>query len=82
MQNELISQGFSLMLLGMGVVFVFLTLLVVATTFMSRVVGKYFPEALPSPTPAPTQAGPTSSQPDPQILAAIKAAIAEHRQKK
>lgn len=81
MQNELISQGVSLMLLGMGVVFVFLTLLVFATSTMSRIVEKYFPEPH-SITPASSSPIPSEgAQVDPRILAAIKAAIAEHRSK-
>jgi oxaloacetate decarboxylase gamma subunit len=78
MQDEIISQGITLMLMGMGVVFVFLTLLVFATWLMSATVTRYFPEPLPAP---PVQVSPvsTATQPDPRLLAAIKAAIAEHR---
>ena len=36
MQNELVREGFALMLAGMGTVFVFLTVLVIAMTMMSR----------------------------------------------
>ncbi|MDH3533237.1 MAG: OadG family transporter subunit, partial [Gammaproteobacteria bacterium] len=35
MQNELMNQGLTLMLAGMGTVFVFLTTLVVAMSLMS-----------------------------------------------
>jgi oxaloacetate decarboxylase gamma subunit len=80
MQNEIISQGVNLMLLGMGVVFVFLTLLVFATTFMSAIITRYFPEPLPSPVKT-TPVSPATAQTDPRLLAVIKAAIAEHRSK-
>ncbi|MCW8194005.1 oxaloacetate decarboxylase [Proteobacteria bacterium 005FR1] len=81
MQNELISQGINLMLLGMGVVFVFLTLLVFATSFMSALVMRYFPEPHPEP---PVKAPPISSattQPDARLLNILKAAVEEHRSK-
>lgn len=38
--DNLVSQGFSLMAFGMGVVFIFLTLLVMVTSVMSKVVRK------------------------------------------
>lgn len=78
--ENLITEGFSLMLMGMGTVFVFLTILVFVTTFMSTLVQKYFPEteveALPS-TVSP--AGGHSNQ---TLLAVISAAIHAHRTKK
>lgn len=79
MANELLNQGVDLMLVGMGVVFVFLALLIIATGLMSKIVGTYFPE--PTPATPSRAAAPESSPdiPDDRILAAIKAAIAEHR---
>jgi oxaloacetate decarboxylase alpha subunit len=49
MKADLLSQGLELMLAGMGVVFVFLTLLVGATTLMSRVVMRFRPANAPQP---------------------------------
>ena len=69
MQNTLINEGLTLMLAGMGTVFVFLTALVIAMTIMSRLVGKV-------PAPASTT-GATDDE-----IAAIAAAITEHRRKK
>ena len=43
MEADLLDQGFELMLAGMGVVFVFLTVLVGAITLMSRVVMRFQP---------------------------------------
>lgn len=80
MQNEIISQGVNLMLLGMGVVFVFLTLLVFATTFMSAIISRYFPEPLPPAVKASPVSTATATT-DPRLLAVIRAAIAEHRSK-
>ena len=68
MQNELFNEGLTLMLAGMGTVFVFLTALVIAMTVMSRLVGR---------APAAAQAsGATDDE-----IAAISAAITEHRRK-
>ena len=65
MENELLAQGVELMLVGMGTVFVFLTLLVFATTLMSRLVMHF----QPAPSDAPSS----------DDVAAITAAIAAHR---
>ncbi len=75
MEPGLLSQGLELMLAGMGTVFVFLTLLVGATTMMSALARRFAP-------PAPEPAGPRpppDAQPAPEVVAAIGAAIAAHR---
>lgn len=69
MQNELISEGLTLMLAGMGTVFVFLTVLVMAMTLMSRLAMKIAPAAVAAPKGADEE------------IAAITAAITEHRRK-
>lgn len=77
--NNLINDGFGLMLLGMGFVFVFLCLLIIATGLMSKLINQYFPEATPvakKPSVAPTT---STSATDPKITAAITAAIHQHR---
>ena len=72
MENELLSQGLTLMLVGMGTVFVFLTVLVIAMTLMSAILVKlHVIEAPPE-----TSAGVTAEE-----VAAITAAITAHRKK-
>jgi len=66
MENELMNQGFTLLLAGMGTVFVFLTALVIAMTLMSRVIN-YF------------QSQSSSSGATEEEVAAIGAAISRHR---
>lgn len=83
MQSELMNQGISLMANGMGTVVVFLTVLVVVTTLLSKVVQKLFPEA---EVPAPSNNKPSASQantamPSAPVMAAIEKAIAQHRQR-
>jgi len=66
MDSDPLLQGFELMLAGMGVVFVFLTALVLATSLMSRIVLRFRPPDSP--------VGPGEEE-----VAAITAAIARHR---
>jgi len=68
MHNELINEGLTLMVAGMGTVFVFLTALVFAMNLMSRLVVAF--------QPAADETGPGNEE-----IAAITAAIAEHRRK-
>jgi oxaloacetate decarboxylase gamma subunit len=66
MQPTLLDQGLTLMLVGMGTVFVFLTILVAAMSLMALVVKQL--------TPAAETAGVTDEE-----VAAITAAISQHR---
>jgi oxaloacetate decarboxylase gamma subunit len=61
--SNLMSEGLNLMLIGMGFVFIFLTLLVFATTIMSKTITRYeknvgvLPEeGIPAPTAVISQA--------------------------
>lgn len=67
MEGSLIEQGGTLMLVGMGTVFVFLTALVLALTLLARVARLFDEETLTTTDPAPDE------------VAAITAAIAKHR---
>jgi len=80
MQQDIMQQGIDLMLFGMGTVFVFLTVLVIATTCMSRIVARFFPDA-PEPELAPARAAAPSGVTDPKLLAIIQDAVNQHRAK-
>ena len=67
MPTSLFNQGLELMLVGMGTVFVFLTLLVIAMTLMAGLIGRLTPVVSDGVTD--------------EEIAAITAAIAEHRKK-
>ena len=78
MQGDIVAQGVELMLYGMGTVVLFLAVLVVATGAMSRLLARYFPE--PEPVPAPTvRRAVRPAQPDAEVVAAITAAVHQHR---
>jgi len=64
--SDLLIQGMELMLVGMGTVFVFLTVLVAATKIMSRVV-------------RPFVVVPGAQKASPEEVAVVAAAIAQHR---
>ena len=65
-------EGLSLMVIGMGTVFAFLTMLVAIITIVSKVINRYFPEV-------ETVSEPTDAQHDKTLVAVITAAIAKHR---
>jgi oxaloacetate decarboxylase gamma subunit len=76
--GSLLGDAAMLMVTGMGVVFVFLTILVYLVRLMSRLV----PEELPQPIAAPvhhSKVQQTSSTGSPQVIAAISAAVHKYR---
>ena len=74
METNLVLEGIKFMILGMGTVFVFLTIMILCMNLMSRIIQRYFPEPQPSVES-------TSSQKDKKkIVAAITAAIKYHRE--
>ncbi len=75
MQENILEQGMDLLIYGMGTVFVFLAVLVLATTMMSALVQRYFS----APMPEPIRDVPNGAITDPKLLAVIKAAIKEHK---
>jgi len=73
---ELLSSGVDLMLIGMGIVFLFLTMLVFAINIMSALVQHFFPEPQMSTLPVPT---PKVEGLDKSTVAAISAAVHQYR---
>jgi oxaloacetate decarboxylase gamma subunit len=74
--TEMMSSGVELMFAGMGIVFLFLTMLVVAINIMSSLVQRFFPDA-----PALVGTATVSSGIDKSIIAAITAAVHQYRNK-
>ncbi len=80
MQNELLQQGVSLMVFGMGTVFVFLAVLVLVTLSMSAIVKRIVPAVeLQSVSSSPVQPVSQPQAIDAKRMAVIKAAIQQHR---
>lgn len=71
---ELMSSGVELMIVGMGIVFTFLTLLVVAINGMSSVIQRFFPEE-------PKAVKVAKIDTDKATVAAITAAVHQYRSK-
>lgn len=69
--SDLLREGLTLLMMGMGTVFVFLTVLVIGTTIMSRVVNRFF--GLPEPEPTRKRRSPSAE--DLSELAAVAAAV-------
>jgi oxaloacetate decarboxylase gamma subunit len=73
--NDLLIQSLQLLGLGMGSVFVILTMLIVIVTLISRVV----PESIPSPIPTPVQEKKQETLENTEHIAVIQAAIHKFR---
>ena len=73
---EMMSSGVELMFVGMGIVFLFLTMLVGSINLMSSLVQRFLPD-IPAIGTAPS----VSSGIDKNIIAAISAAVHQHRSK-
>lgn len=69
---ELMNSGVELMLVGMGIVYLFLAVLVIAISVMSFVLQRFFPEAPPVPKKLSLAA-------DKSTIAAISAAVHQYR---
>jgi len=76
MDTNLVVEGFKFMGLGMGTVFLFLTIMIFMMGVMSKIINRFFPEVSPttSSTPVKTQNNQT------KVVAAITAAIKHHRE--
>ena len=74
--TEMMSNGVELMFAGMGIVFLFLTMLVGAINLMSSLVQRFFPD-MPVIGIMPA----VSSGIDKNIIAAISAAVHQYRHK-
>ena len=81
MQQTLLQQGLQLMLFGMGTVFIFLVVLIACTTLMSRLVLRFAPaDPLPITSDNAPQQYSSAQRPDrARLIAAITAAVHQHR---
>lgn len=75
--NDMLMNGVELMLVGMGIVFLFLAMLVVAVNTMSSIVSRFIPETATLKASA-TQST-ENNKIDSNVVAAISAAIYKYR---
>lgn len=80
--NGLLGDGIGLMILGMGFVFLFLCILIVATSFMSRLLNQFFPDVSVTAPNAKPVAATAARNVDPKLAEAITAAVHHHRNNK
>jgi len=77
--DNLLSEGLTLMVYGMGFVFVFLTLLIGVTTLMSKLVVKYAPAPQPKPATPKAVAAVAAQSGNDELVAVIAAAVQKYR---
>lgn len=76
--TEMMNSGIELMLIGMGIVFAFLALLIIMVNTMTTIIQRFFPD------PPMNEAHPASastSHTDAGVIAAISAAVHQYRNK-
>lgn len=77
--NELMARGLDLTLMGIGVVYAFLILLVATTTVMSRLINRFLPDAPPPATVTPVSQSADVTTVPPHMLAVLQDAVRQHR---
>ena len=77
--DNLLSEGLTLMVFGMGFVFTFLTLLVVVTTYMSKLVVRFEPAPQPKATSSRSIPPVAVQQGSDELVAVISAAVHKYR---
>ncbi|MBN2816210.1 MAG: OadG family protein [Campylobacterales bacterium] len=80
METNLVIEGFKFMGLGMGTVFVFLGIMIVAMNIMSTIIHKFFPEPQPKASTSAPSSNAKKQDNNKKIVAAITAAIKHHRE--
>lgn len=76
---NMLAESIKFMILGMGVVFFFLAVLVQVVKVQGMIISKYFPDEEP---PAAAPATPSSDSDESARVAAIIAAVTEFRKNK
>ena len=78
METNLIAEAFKFMVLGMGIVFTFLIVMVYALKLQAKLIGKYFPEKKKA-EPTKPQTSTASTNNNTAKIAAIIAAVQHHK---
>ncbi len=81
MEVNVIGEALKFMVLGMGVVFIFLYVMILSVKIQAYVIGKYFPDKVPASTPSPATAASENAEEKARVAAVI-AAVTEFRKNK
>ncbi|MCK5888786.1 MAG: OadG family protein [Methylococcales bacterium] len=76
--DEMMGSGIELMLIGMGIVFGFLALLIVMVNLMTRIIHRYFPD---DPLSDMSAVLASTTHTSANVIAAITAAVHRYRNK-
>jgi len=79
MEVNVIGEALKFMVLGMGVVFIFLYVMILAVKVQAYLIGKYFPD---KPPVVPVSAASTNVDEEKARVAAVIAAVTEFRKNK
>ncbi|RUM44364.1 MAG: hypothetical protein DSY46_05820 [Hydrogenimonas sp.] len=71
--ENMVAESFKYMVLGMGIVFTFLYIMVIVLQYQAKLIAKYFPEEPDQPS------GGASTGLDKKKVAAVIAAIQHHK---
>ncbi len=77
----MLRDGITLLLIGMGTVYLFLILLVYCTQLMSSLIARFFPETVISPPAIPLPVMESDTRQQQEMAAAVSAAVHHHRQR-
>lgn len=81
MMTEQLNAGIELLLVGMGIVFLFLAMLILSVNLMSALILRYFPQPAIPEKPAKQFPPGASRGTDATVIAAISAAVHQYRAK-
>ena len=78
METNLVIESLKFMVLGMGIVYILLALIVFLTTLQAKIVAKYFPDK-PKESVGVKSSTTASSSDDGAVVAAIVAAVTKYK---
>jgi oxaloacetate decarboxylase gamma subunit len=79
METNLVVESLKFMVLGMGIVFILLALIVFLTNLQAKLVGKYFPDKPKEAVGGKSNAAASANSNDGAVVAAIVAAVTEYK---
>jgi oxaloacetate decarboxylase gamma subunit len=79
--QPLIAQSLQLMLIGMGTVFIILTMLIFLIGMISKLIPQEMPEPLPRISRTAYESPPSGADKDRELVSVISAAITAYRHK-